>query len=161
MVNQFLQTVGVMLIAKNLTVAFAESATAGRVAAEFSLIEDAGKFLQGGIVCYDSKIKEDLLNVAPTLIAAYSAESMQVTKAITHGLVPLIDAAIHIGITGLCTSGGSETATKPVGTMFIYALLKEELLFSERMNFKGTQEEIVLATVHRCAALITEGIHSI
>ena len=42
-----MKSVGKMLIGRNLTIAFAESATAGRLSADFSMIEDAGKFLKG------------------------------------------------------------------------------------------------------------------
>lgn len=46
-----------LLLEKNLTIAFAESATAGRLSSEFSLPDDAGKYLKGAIVCYDACLK--------------------------------------------------------------------------------------------------------
>jgi nicotinamide-nucleotide amidase len=46
-----------LLISQKLTLAFAESATAGRASAEFSLACDAGKFLKGGLACYDAALK--------------------------------------------------------------------------------------------------------
>ena len=45
-----------LLIGKGLTIAFAESATVGRICAEFALAEHAGKFLKGGLNCYDVKV---------------------------------------------------------------------------------------------------------
>ncbi|WP_244216042.1 CinA family protein [Pedobacter kyonggii] len=127
--------VGKMLIAQQLTIAFAERATAGRLTAEFSMAEDAGDFLKGGIACYDAILKEDLLKVAHSLIKEFTPESMEVTKAITLGLSQIIPASIHIGITGLTCPGGSETPEKPVGTMSIYACKHGNHLFSERINF--------------------------
>ncbi len=47
-----------LLLQNNLTIAFAESATAGRITSEFSLMHDAGKFLRGGFVCYNAGLKE-------------------------------------------------------------------------------------------------------
>lgn len=41
MTSEIMKEVGNMLIEKQLTVAFAESATAGRLTAEFSMITDA------------------------------------------------------------------------------------------------------------------------
>jgi nicotinamide-nucleotide amidase len=150
--------VGKMLISQKLTVAFAESATAGRLTAEFSMIDDAGAFLKGGIACYDACIKENLLKVKHTLIEKFTPESMEVTKAIALGLAKMIPAEIHIGVTGLTCSGGSETPEKPVGTMFIYASLHGNHFFSERMNFSGEREEIVSATVKRCVELLESNL---
>jgi nicotinamide-nucleotide amidase len=154
--QSIMQALGRLLNSKNLTIAFAESATAGRLCAEFSLLEDAGGFLKGGIACYDACLKEDLLKVDHKLIEHFTPESMEVTKAITIGLSSLIPADIHIGITGLTCPGGSETAEKPVGTIFIYAICQQKLIFSERLNFSGTRETIVTATVEACAQLLFE-----
>ena len=68
-----------LLLAKKLTIAFAESATAGRAAAEFSMMPDAGKFLKGAFVCYDACLKEEVLMVPKKLIEEYTPESMEVT----------------------------------------------------------------------------------
>lgn len=158
MVSDTLQQVGRLLIESKLTLAFAESATAGRLSAEFSLIEDAGDFLKGGIACYDACVKESLLKVSHDLIEKFTPESMEVTKAITDGVRELIPADIHIGVTGLTCPGGSETKDKPVGTMFVYALKNGDLLFSERMNFSGERQEIVLHTVERTAVLLEKNL---
>jgi len=154
--SETLSLVAKMLTDKSLTIAFAESATAGRLSADFSMLEDAGKFLKGGIACYDACIKEDLLGVEKALIEKHTPESMEVTRAIAEGLIQVIHSDIHIGITGLTTPGGSETAEKPVGTMFFYAFLKGKPFFSHREVFTGGPAEIVRATVDRCAALLKE-----
>ncbi len=145
--DDVLATCGRRLIGLEMTIAFAESATAGRAAAAFSLIEDAGRFLKGGIVCYDACLKEDILKVPRSLIRAHTPESAEVTRAITEGLSRLIDADIHIGITGLPRAGGSESAEKPVGTMFIYALCRGKAFFSDRRVFAGTPEEVIVQAI--------------
>lgn len=146
---------GQLLQEKELSVAFAESATAGRITAEFSLIPDAGKFLKGGFACYDACLKETLLQVPPALIEKYTPESAEVTEAITKGLVRLIPADIHIGITGLTAPGGSETPGKPVGTMFMHGIVQGGTpIFSDRQVFQGTPEEIMIQTVHHTATLL-------
>jgi len=159
MVSDTLKQVGRLLIESGMTLAFAESATAGRLSAEFSLIDNAGDFLKGGIACYDAHIKESLMRVEPALIEKFTPESMEVTKAITEGLSDLIPADILIGITGLTCPGGSENKEKPVGTMFIYALKGGMHLFSERMNFSGDREKIVSQTIERAAALMKQHLN--
>jgi nicotinamide-nucleotide amidase len=154
MVNQNIIDCSKILIKKKLTIAFAESATAGRMVSEFSMVEDAGKFLKGGFACYDAGLKQDILGVPEELIKKFTPESPQVTKAIAEGLRELIKANIHIGITGLPAAGGSETPEKPVGTMFIYALYNGEKLFDERIVFDGKPEEIILKTIDHTAKLL-------
>lgn len=146
------------LIDQQLSIAFAESATGGRLAAEFSLLADAGKFLKGGLVCYDASLKQQLLKVPPGFIAAFSPESMEVSKAMASGLEKLIPADLHIGITGLTAPGGSETQEKPVGTMFIHGRLFGKALFSERAQFKGGAEDIVKQTIHYTASLLSDAL---
>jgi len=146
------------LIDQQLSIAFAESATAGRLAAEFSLLEDAGKFLKGGLVCYDASLKQQLLKVPQGLIAAFSPESMEVSKAMASGLEKLIPADLHIGITGLTAPGGSETEEKPVGTMFIHGRLFGKALFSERVQFGGSAEDIVMQTIQHTALLLSNAL---
>lgn len=150
---------GEQLIAAELSLAFAESATAGRLTAEFSLIENAGKFLKGGIACYDACLKESLLKVPPELIEQYTPESMEVTRAITVGLSKVIEADIHIGVTGLPSPGGSETPEKPVGTMFIYGMHEGKTIFAEQMIFGGHPERIILQSVTYAALLLTKYLH--
>lgn len=145
---------GRLLSAKGINIAFAESATAGRAAMEFSLCKDSGKFLRGGIVCYDACLKEELLHVSKELIEQYTPESAEVSYAIAIGMQQLMMADIHIGITGLTASGGSETAEKPVGTMFICGIFGEFKIFDHREVFTGSPEEIILQTVERTAALL-------
>ena len=141
------------LAERQLTIAFAESATAGRAAAEFSLTKESGKILKGGLVCYDAEIKEKVLGVSKALVEKYTPESPEVTKAITQNLQRIIKADIYIGITGLTTAGGSETPEKPVGTMFIH-LYGHEISHAARCIFKGTPESIVLQTIDDLSSML-------
>lgn len=156
--SETVKKVGQFLTESHLTIAFAESATAGQIMAEFSMNGNAGDFLKGGIVCYDAIVKEKLLNVDHALIQRYTPESMEVTRAIAEGLMQLIPADIHVGITGLTAPGGSESEDKPIGTMFFYAILHDNKLFSHREIFDGGRDEIMKATVTRCAELLRDHI---
>ncbi|MFI5452949.1 CinA family protein [Pedobacter sp. UC225_61] len=154
-----IKEVAKLLIEKRLTIAFAESATAGRLCAEFSMPADAGKYLKGGLVCYDASLKTDILGVDSEIIEKYTPESAQVTEAIALGLTHLIDADIHIGVTGLPAPGGSETFEKPVGTMFIHAIKNGESFFTDRHVFSGNSEAIINDTVERVAQLLLKNLN--
>jgi nicotinamide-nucleotide amidase len=146
-----------LLKEKNLTIVFAESATAGRLCYEFSLIEKAGKFLKGSLVTYSADLKQDNLRVKGSLIEKYSPESAEVTAAMTAGMITLFPADIYISVTGLLQPGGSESEEKPVGTVFIHGRYDGQD-YLERIVFKGGPEEIVLQTVDRVAFLVSRTI---
>lgn len=142
-----------LLADKKLTIAFAESATAGRLASEFSLTPDSGSVLKGGIVCYDACIKEDILKVPHGLIARYTPESAEVTEELVIRFKKFMQADIHVAITGLTTPGGSETAEKPVGTMFIHIILHEKQL-RFRGTFKGSPAMVIARTINKVGRLL-------
>jgi nicotinamide-nucleotide amidase len=154
---QLVQDCGKLLIEKKLTLAFAESATAGRLASEFSLVPDSGEYLIGGLVCYDACIKQEVLGVPAELIKKYTPESAEVTEELARRLSNLISSDIRVAATGLTTPGGSETPEKPVGTMFIHILIKERAV-KERKTFTGSPEEIVLQTVETVAQMIIKAL---
>jgi len=151
---------GRQLLENNLTVVFAESVTAGRICAEFSLLEHAGKFLKGGLVAYDAGLKQDSLHVQKVLIDNFTPESAEVTEAMTMGLRNIVPADIYVSITGLTKAGGSESKTKPVGTIFIHGIYGD-IEIKERVVFEGAPDEIVLQAVDRVAFLIHETIVSV
>ncbi|HEY9003979.1 MAG TPA: nicotinamide-nucleotide amidohydrolase family protein [Mucilaginibacter sp.] len=146
-----------LLKEKKLTITFAESATAGRLSAEFALIPDCGEILKGGIVCYDACIKQDILGVPESLVKKYTPESAEVTEEMARRLGTIIKADIYIAITGLTMRGGSESSEKPVGTIFIHAIINQKPV-PVREVFKGSPEEVVLQTVDRVAQLLIDEI---
>ncbi|MBK0379256.1 CinA family protein [Mucilaginibacter segetis] len=145
------------LAEKQLTVAFVESATAGWLCSEFALTEQAGEVLQGGITCYDASLKESLLGVPHPLIEIFTPESQEVTDELARGLKHLIPADIAVAVTGLTAPGGSETAEKPVGTMFVSALIRRNLI-SRRFTFSGNREAIIKQTIGATAELLLESL---
>lgn len=142
------------LKAKNLTIAFAESMSSGRIMNEFSKCPGAGDVLLGGLVTYKPELKVNLLDVRESTLKKYTAESRQVTSEMAIGLKKLIKADMCTAITGLAAPGGSETREKPVGTVFI-SILFNDMLYEFREYFEPDQskdprentEEIMLKTV--------------
>ena len=147
-----------LLVKHKLKIAFVESATAGRLAAEFSLTQQAGQCLLGSLVCYDACIKQNLLKVPKAWIDQFSPESAEVTQLITQNLTQFFDADIQVGVTGLASAGGSETPQKPVGTMFFHMIIREQV-YTHREVFQGKPEEIVLQAIDRIAQLIMQYVN--
>lgn len=146
---------------KGWKIAVAESATAGWLASEFSLVPDSGKIFLGGIVCYDVCTKEELFGIPKKIIEEFTPESAEVTRLLAERLNRYFKCDIAIAITGLTSPGGSETAEKPVGTMFIHIVLPEGRFFTHREVFDGAPEDIIIQTVERTGELLCELIANI
>lgn len=142
-----------ILAERQLCIACAESATAGRLSAEFSLTAESGKILKGGLVCYDAALKTTLLGIPNALLKRFTPESAEVTAALAERLPVLIPADIHIAITGLTTPGGSETPEKPVGTMFIDIWYKQQHSALREVHH-GSPEQIMLSAIESVAGLL-------
>lgn len=141
------------LAQRGLTVAFAESATGGKLAYAFSLTGSSGKVLKGGLVCYDACLKEDILGIDKDMIETFTPESEEITREMALRLKKFIDADLIVAVTGLTTEGGSEGPGKPVGTMFycIYYLGKT---YDRKKIFTGDAEAIIDHTITQIAKTI-------
>jgi nicotinamide-nucleotide amidase len=129
------------LAVQQLTLSLVESATCGMAAQMLNTVPGTSDVFLGSIVCYHESVKTSLLKVKPALIKKYTAESQQVTDAITRNLKKLIPADIYAGVTGLSTDGGTESAAKPVGTMFVSIYYKNRL-HRFKKKFNGSPIEI-------------------
>lgn len=145
------------LISRNMTISFVESASAGKMSYEFSTVINSGAILIGGVVCYHTSMKEDLLSIPQGTIQKYTAESAIVTKLMARNFYRYVSSDICVALTGLTTPGGSETETKPVGTIFIHIVFPAKEI-SERFEFKGSPEEIVNQAIDAVADLILNEI---
>ncbi|MDB5284901.1 MAG: hypothetical protein JWO06_3976, partial [Bacteroidota bacterium] len=126
---------------RHLTLALAESVTCGLAAHKLAGVKGTSDVLTGSIICYSPKVKRGLLGVSKRKIEKYSCESMAVTKELVKGLTKLIEADVYAAITGLASDGGSETAEKPVGTIFM-AVRIENNIYSQRKIFRGSPLQI-------------------
>lgn len=146
------------LIAKGWTISFVESASAGKMSYEFSTVPDSGKILLGGMVCYHSCMKEDVLGVPHELIETHTAESAEVTEAMANNFYKYAKSDVCVALTGLTTPGGSETPQKPVGTIFIHIVFPEKQI-AKRFEFGGEPHQILNQAIDATAALILNEIN--
>jgi nicotinamide-nucleotide amidase len=122
---------------KGLTLAIAESMTCGLASNTLARAIGTSEVLLGSLVCYSPLLKMSLLKVSKAEIKKYSCESKEVTKTMAVNLSKIIEADVCAAITGLASSGGSETKEKPVGTVFI-CVKKGKDVYQYRHRFYGT-----------------------
>ncbi|AMM51568.1 decaheme cytochrome c MtrA [Rufibacter sp. DG15C] len=131
---------------RNLTLAFAESCTAGSLAAEITKATGTNGVFLGSMVTYDEAVKQKVLKVKKKTLDLYTAESQQVTNEMVLGVHSLLKADVCVAVTGLFGGGASETVEKPVGTVFV-SILFQKKVEEYREVFKGSPEKMRDQTV--------------
>jgi nicotinamide-nucleotide amidase len=129
-----------MLIERKLSIATAESITAGLVAAKIGRVPGASATLLGSVIAYSNEIKHDVLGVPEEMLGEYGAVSSQVAEAMAVGVRKLMKTDLAISTTGIAGPTGA-TATKPVGLVW-FGLAWESGVRSSHVNWFGTREEI-------------------
>lgn len=140
---------------KGWNIAFAESASAGKLCTEFSLTPYSGKVLRGGIVCYEVFVKQQVLQIPQNLIEEFTPESLEVTQALAERTGFIFNSDITVALTGLTTPGGSETPEKPVGTIFLHIITPLGAI-SHREVFPGDAQQIIQQAAERAAKLVLD-----
>lgn len=148
-----------ILLEKKLTIAFAESVTTGKLVYDFTSVPDCGDIVKGSIVCYDQSVKESLMGISSEIIDKYTAESAEVTKLLALSVKKHIPADVIIASTGLASPGGSETPEKPVGTIFLHGIIKEQQ-WQARLQFEGSPDEIIKQTIDAAASILLDKLTS-
>jgi nicotinamide-nucleotide amidase len=102
------------LLAQNLTIATAESCTAGLLAGRLTDRPGSSAYVLGGLVVYSNAAKTELAGVPAELIQRVGAVSAEVAQALAEGAARRLGADIGVGITGIAGPDGG-SAEKPVG----------------------------------------------
>ena len=100
------------LLARDSTLAVAESITGGLIASRLVNVPGASAWFRGGVVSYASEVKFALLGVARgPVVSSDAAESM------ARGVRTLLGADIGLSVTGV--AGPNEQEGQPAGTVFV------------------------------------------
>lgn len=126
-------------IAKHLTVATAESLTAGMVAATLANTPGASGMLQGGVVAYQNAVKAGVLGVRQSLLDAVGSVDGDVAAEMAEGARRACGADVGISTTGV--AGPDAHDGKAVGTVFIGVATKDGSRSFE-YAFTGDRQDI-------------------
>ena len=107
-----------LLIERKLTLAVAESCTAGLVTSRLTEVPGSSAFLLAGYVTYSDEAKIRDLGVPAALISEHGAVSAEVATAMAEGARCRAGTDIGLAVTGIAGPTGA-TATKPVGLVFV------------------------------------------
>lgn len=103
---------------EGLTLATAESCTAGNVAAAITAIPGSSHFYRGGIIAYSNEVKENLLGVNPETLENKGAVSEETVIEMVKGAMKSMNSDCAVATSGIAGPTGG-TPDKPVGTVWI------------------------------------------
>lgn len=110
---------------RGLTLASAESLTAGRVAAAVADVPGASAVLQGGVVAYQNRVKHEVLGVDAQLLDTRGAVDPETARQMAAGARRVVGADVGVSTTGV--AGPEPHQGKAVGTVWVGLAVGEEL----------------------------------
>lgn len=103
---------------RSLTLATAESCTAGLVSNRITNVSGSSEYFPGGIVSYSNEAKASLLGVSWDTLNTHGAVSKETVLEMARGVRKLFNADIGVSVSGIAGPTGG-TPEKPVGTTWI------------------------------------------
>jgi nicotinamide-nucleotide amidase len=137
--------VGLLLLARGLTVATAESCTGGAIAAALTDVPGSSAYLEGAVVSYSNRWKHEFLGVREETLAGWGAVSEQTIGEMLRGLLDRYGVDCGIAVSGIAGPAGG-TAEKPVGLVFIGTAVGGDQC-RRRFVFRGDRAEVRRRTV--------------
>ena len=139
---------------EGLTLATAESCTAGNVAAAITAVPGSSVFFKGGIIAYCNEVKMNLLGVKKETLDEYSEVSEQTVVEMVQGVVKTLGVDCAIATTGIAGPAGG-AAEKPVGTIWIAACKGDQVVTCKLEEDNGRQQNILAAT-HKALQMLCD-----
>ncbi|WZP17773.1 CinA family protein [Arthrobacter citreus] len=122
-----------------MTLATAESLTAGLVAAGLGAVPGASAVLLGGVIAYANIVKKNVLGVDGGLLATAGSVDAEVARQMAAGARRVLGADIGVATTG--AAGPEPHDGKPVGCVFIAVAAPDHTLVRE-FSFSGDRAAI-------------------
>ena len=130
-----------LCIEKGVSIAVAESCTAGLIASKLTTLPGSSSYFNGGVVAYQNEIKTKILGVSQSIIDEKTEVSVEVVKQMAKSVLEKFDANFAIATTGYAGPAGG-TNKNPIGTVFI-AIASVVGVVVSRFVFSGDRQSIV------------------
>ncbi|HKU17431.1 MAG TPA: CinA family protein [Steroidobacteraceae bacterium] len=148
--------VGAHLIDGERRLVAAESCTGGWIAKVATDIPGSSNWFLGGVVAYSNTLKQSLLGVLPSTLAAHGAVSEQTAHEMSVGALETLGGHVAVAVTGIAGPDGGQPG-KPVGTVWFgwaWRLGGEIETRVAMETFAGDREAVRRQTVARALSEI-------
>ncbi len=137
---------------RTLTVAVAESLTAGNLAAALGAAADSAQWFRGGVVAYSTEVKRRVLGVPDIPVVSEDA-----AIAMAQGVRSLMDADFAVATTGV-GGPGPQDGEEPGSVWFAVASRRDARAAHRR--FDGEPAEVLDRTVRHAVELLLSAARS-
>jgi nicotinamide-nucleotide amidase len=144
--------------ARGLTIATAESCTAGLIAGALTEIPGSSAVFDRGFVTYSNEAKQQMIGVCAETLAAHGAVSRPTALEMAEGALRQSGAAVTVtvAVTGIAGPGGG-SPEKPVGLVHLAAARKGRETLHREMRYGDIGRSAVrLATVRTALERLAE-----
>ncbi len=141
------ETLGSELLNRKFTLSTAESCTGGMIGAAITATPGSSAWFRGGIIAYENRIKQSLLDVPGETLEKHGAVSRETVAAMVSGAANKLGTDCAIAVSGIAGPDGG-TAEKPVGLVYIGIYCEGDVTV-EKNVFSGDREEVRLQTVEK------------
>lgn len=132
-----------------LSLALAESVTAGLLSYYFSTVDRAQDFFQGGICTYNNAQKTLHLNIDPILSDKYQGVHPEISAKMAAQVCRLFRATVGLGITGFATP--SEADHRKGQYAYLALVIDHRLVLEERLEtaYQGplAQQDLAIQSI--------------
>jgi nicotinamide-nucleotide amidase len=140
-----------------VTIATAESLTAGLVASTLAQVPGASAVLRGGVVAYATEIKHSVLGLDQALLEHVVSEA--VAAAMAQAAASVLSADIGVATTGVAGPQGLDG--QPPGTVWLAVYdARNGLSKTKLLEIEGDREQIREKSANEAIALVMELLSS-
>lgn len=125
---------------KGWTLAAAESLTGGKFSDQLVAVEGASAAFAGGIVCYDTQVKEKVLHVSHHTIQEKGTVSEECALEMALNVSNQLDATVGISFTGV--AGPDTIEGKEAGTVYIALVNRDGYRQVKKYTFAGNRQAV-------------------
>lgn len=150
-----LKRVHTLLKDKKLTISICESCTGGLLGAYLSKLPGSSVFFKGGIISYQTQIKENLLKIDREIVTKKGVVSKEVARLMSEKIKEMFNSNIGISITGIAgpTKGEGVDKDKPVGLVYI-GISYNKKTHIEKFSFSGNRDMVRIRACEEALRLI-------
>ena len=154
-VQDLAKKLGARLLMKGMRLSTAESCTGGWIAKVLTDIAGSSEWFESAIVSYSDEAKKHFLKVPGGVLLDHGAVSENTVIAMQQGLFMETRADAGISVSGIAGPGGGSD-DKPVGTVWIAAGLRDQMVHTQKFLFEGDRNQVRLQAVEAALqALLT------